>query len=208
MQRTAFRIFSFLPSPLVLCSAFFLPLSFLPSHSSQAAISDRRDEFQQLVLGVVQREVVPEIKALQGEKTISSPMYGVLHVTVTTLCKDLSWLQALTTKQRFCWGIIASCCGKIPVAKEQFDWIHSYKFLITHLGYIYTSYCAGKKLPEQKCLLSAESFPQEIAHSPSEDIKKYECDIYVRERERESKRESCLPSTIVMGCGMDCCAPS
>lgn len=161
-----FPLFSFLPFSLPLSSSFL---------SSQGAISDRRDEFQQLVLAVVQREVVPEIKALQGEKTISSPMYSVLHVTVTTLCKDLSWLQALTTKQRFCWGIIASCCGKIPVAKEQFDWVHQYKFLITHLGYIYNSYCAGKKLPEEKCLLSTESFPQEIAHSPSEDIRKYEC---------------------------------
>jgi len=157
-------------------SIFPSPLSSslsLPSLSSQAAISDRRDEFQQLVLEVVRREVVPEVKDMQGEKTIASPLYSVLHVAVTTLCMDLSWLQVLTTKQRFCWGIIASCCKKIPVAKEQFDWVHSYKFVITHLGYIYNSYCAGKKLSEKKCLLLAEGFPKEIAHSPSEDIRKY-----------------------------------
>ena len=117
--------------------------------------------------------MVPEIKVLQGEKNISSPYYGVLDVTVTTLCRDLSWLQTLTTKQRFCWGIIASYCRKIPIAKEQFDWVHSYKYLITHLGYIYSSYCAGKKLSEEKCLLSAEGFPNEIVHSPSEDIRRY-----------------------------------
>ena len=158
------------------CYLFPSPLSsppFLPSLSSQAAISDRHDKFQQLVLEVVRREVVPEIKDLQGEKSISSPMYGVLHVTVTTLCRDLSWLQILTTKQRFCWGIIASCCERIPVAKEQFVWVNLYKFVITHLGYIYNSYCAGKKLPEEKCLLSAEGFPQEIAYSPSEDVRRY-----------------------------------
>ena len=157
---------SIFPSPLS------SPLS-LPSLSSQAAISDRRDEFQQLVLEVVQREVVPEVKDLQGQTTIPSPLYGVLHVAVTTLCRDLSWLQALTTKQRFCWDFIASCCKKIPVAKEQFDWVRSYKYLITHLGYIYDSYRAGKKLPEEKCLLSAEGFPNEIACSPSEDIRRY-----------------------------------
>ena len=157
-------------------SIFPSPLSSppsLPSLSSQAAISDQRDEFQQLVLEVVRREVVPEIKDLQGEKTIPSPLYGVLHVTVTTLCRDLSWLQTLTTEQQFCWGIIASCCEKIPVAKEQFAWVHLYKYLITHLGYIYNSYCAGKKLPEEKCLLSAECFPNEIAYSPSADIRRY-----------------------------------
>lgn len=142
---------------------------------SQCAISDRWDEFQQLVLAVVQKVVVPELKNLQGDKMIPSPLYGILHVTVTTLCEDLSWLQTLTTKQQFCWGIVASCCEKIPVAKEQFDWIKLYKFLITNLGYIYKSYCTHKKLTEEKCLLSAE-FPQEIAHSPSEDIRKY-CQI-------------------------------
>ena len=144
----------------------------LPSLSSQAAISDQRDEFQQLVLEVVLREVVPEVKDLQRD-TISSPFYGVLHVTVTTLCKDLSWLKALTPKQRFCWGIIASCCGKIPVTKEQFDWVQSYRFVITHLGYIYNSYCAGKKLPEEKRLLLAEGFSNEITYIPSEDIRRY-----------------------------------
>ena len=157
-------------------SIFPSPLSSppsLPSLSSQAEISGQRDEFQQLVLEVARREVVPEVKDLQGEKTIPSPFYGVLHVTVTTLCKDLSCLKALTPKQRFCWGIIASCCGKIPVTKEQFDWVQSYKFVITHLGYIYNSYCAGKKLPEEKHLLSAEGFPNEIACSPSENIRRY-----------------------------------
>jgi len=141
---------------------------------SQVAISDRHDEFQQLVLEVLQKEVVPEIKNLEGDKTISS-IYGVLDVTVTTLCRDLSWLQILTMKQQFCWGIIASCCETIPVAKEQLQWIHSYEFLITTLGNIYNSYCAGKKLPADKCLVLLEGFPDEIAYSPSEDIRKYNC---------------------------------
>ena len=146
----------------------------LPLSTSQDAILDQRDEFQQLVLGVVQREVTSEIKNLT-EATIPSPLYNVLHVAVATLCRDLSWLQTLTTKQRFCWAIIASFCKKIPVYKDQLDWVNLYNYLVTHLGYIYKSYCAGKKLPEEKCLLPAEGFPQEIVHSPSEDIRKYKC---------------------------------
>lgn len=154
---------------------FMAENGMLPLSISQNAISDKRDEFQQLVLAVVRKEVVSEFKNLEGEKTIPSPLYGVLHVTVTTLCKDISWLQTLTTKQWFCWGIVASCCEKIPVAKEQFDWIRLYKFLITHLGYIYNSYCVGKKVLEDKCLLLPEGFPKEIAHISSEDIRKYKC---------------------------------
>ena len=34
-------------------------------------------------------------------------------------------------------------------------------------------YFAVKKLPEDKCLLLPEGFSKEIAHSPSEDIRKY-----------------------------------
>ena len=146
--------------------------SHLPS---QGVISDKRDEFQQLVLEVVQREVVPEFKDLQGEKSISSrPLDSMLHETVAKLCNDLSWMQALTTKQQFCWGIIASCCGKIPINKEHFGWVHLYGSVVRRLGCIYNSYCKGNKLPEDKCLLSADGFPKEIAHSPSESIRKYD----------------------------------
>ena len=162
--------------------------------TSQGAILDCHDEFQQLILQAVQREVVSEFKNLQGEKTISTPLYSVLHVVVTTLCKNFSWLKAITPKQQFCWGIVASCCEKIPVLKDRLDWVNLYNYLITHLGYIYKSYCAWKKLseethlgyiyksycawkklPEEKCLRLLEGLPEEIAHSPSEDIRKYEC---------------------------------
>ena len=143
---------------------------------SQAAISNQRDEFQQLVLGVVQREVVPEIKEDQFK---NGPLCSVLREVVTTLSDDLSWLQATTIKQNFYWGIVASCCEKIPITTKNFEWFHLYESVITCLGSIYNSYCTEKNLPEYKCLLSAKEFPQEVAHSPSEDIKKYELIISV-----------------------------
>ena len=141
---------------------------------SQGAISDQKDEFQQLVLAVVLKMIQSEVKskALQGEESIfNRQLYPMLHQAVNTLCKDLSWLQALTTKQWFCWSIVAFCCGKISVTKKHFEWVRSYQFVITHLGHIYNSYCAKKNLPKDKRLLS-EDFLSEIAHSPSEDIKK------------------------------------
>ena len=122
---------------------------------------------------MVQKEIIPELKALQGAESVSSnALRPVLQGTVSTLCRDLSWLQALTTKQRFCWGIVASCCGKIPTTAEHFDWVHTYSFLINQLGHLYNSYCIGKKLPQDECLLSAGALPQEVTHSPSEDIRK------------------------------------
>ena len=35
-------------------------------------------------------------------------------------------------------------------------------------------YFAVKKLPEDKCLLLPEGFSKEIAHSPSDSIRKYD----------------------------------
>lgn len=142
---------------------------FLPS--PQKAISDRRDEFQQLVLEVVQRAVISEFKALQTKEFTSSRLCSVLHVMVTSLSKDLSWLQAPTTMQQFYWGIIASCCETIHISKTQFEWVHLYESAITCLGHIYTSYCKEKELPEDKCLLSADGSPRLIAHS--KHIEKY-----------------------------------
>lgn len=148
-----------------------LPPPLLP----QCAISDQRDEFQQLVLAVVQREVVPEFKALQGQKSMSSgPLDSVLNETVTALSSDLTWMQALTTKQQLHWGIVASCCGKILITKDHLDWVHLYESATECLGSIYNSYCKRKNLQGDKCLLSADELPKEIAQSPSESVKKYE----------------------------------
>ena len=141
-------------------------------YSPQGAISDQQDEFQQLVLSVIQREVIPGVKALQENFIFSCPLYSVIRVIVTTLSQDHSWLQSLSLKQEFHWGIIASCCEKIPITGKHFEWVHLFKSVVMRLCHVYSSYCHGKGLPEDKCLLSAKNFPQEITHS--EHIKKYE----------------------------------
>lgn len=115
---------------------------------------------------VVQIKVVPELK-LPGEKYISSsPLYSALHEIVTTLSKDLSWLQALTTKQRFCWAIVASCCEKLTSTTKQIEWYTS--FLVC-LGRIYNSY--WNNLPEKK---PTERFSPS---TPFDDIKRYELSL-------------------------------
>ena len=138
---------------------------YLPLH--QNAISGQRDEFQQLVLMVVEK-VISDLPTPQEGSVSSSPMYSVLELTVTTLCKDPSWLQSLSMKQQFCWGIVTSCCGKIPITKEHFMWAYLYNSAITCLAGIYNSCCEQKGKT-----VSAEGYSQDIAHSSS-DIRKYE----------------------------------
>ena len=167
-------------------------------HFLQKAISEQRDEFQQLLLSVLQKvglwqsaavtrwvgiavrtvsflplqEVVPEIKALQGSKAVvDNNLLVVLNIVVDTLCQDLSWLQALTTRQRFCWGIVACCCSKIPISSDHFEWTHTFSYIISQLGHIFHAYCSSKDLPEDERVLSSKPL-QDILHSPSEDIKR------------------------------------
>lgn len=134
----------------------------------QDAISNQQDEFQQLVLMVVEKEVVPGFQTLQEGSVSSSPMYSVLQLIVTTLCKDFTWLQAPSIKQQFCWGIVTSCCDKISITEEHFMWAYQYNSAITCLAGIYDLYCKWKGKPK-----SAEGCSQDIAHSSS-DIRKYE----------------------------------
>ena len=166
------------PNHQVLCKWTLLPNNNVLLHHCTSffkdAISDQHDVFQQLVLTVIQMEIVPERKSLQEEKFSSSPLYSVLWEIVIMLGRDISWLQSLTTKQNFCWGIIASCYEKIPITKQQFEWVQLYESVIACVGGIYYSCYNYKQLQEEKCLLSADGFPQEITVIPSDNIRKYE----------------------------------
>ena len=131
----------------------------------QDAISDQQDEFQLLVLMVVEKEVVPDFQILQEKSIYSSSMHSALHLIVTTLCMDFTWLQPPSIKQQFCWGIVTSCCGKIPITKGHFMWAYLYNSAITCLAGIYNS----KGKPK-----FAEGYSQDIAHISSHNIRKYE----------------------------------
>ena len=117
------------------------------------------------------QEVIPDLRTFQSDE---GPAQHVLTTASTKLQIDLSWIQALNLQQRFCWGIVATCCSKISsnIVTDNFDWIHSYDIIISQLGQIYASYCNGKKLPENERVL-ADTLPQDIAHLPSNDVHKY-----------------------------------
>ena len=133
----------------------------------QRSISEKQDEcheFQHIVLSVVQTEVVPEFKDLQGRDALTnSTLNEVLQISIAELCMNLSWLTSLTTQQGFCWGIVATCCAKITLAANSFEWVHDYHFLISKLGEIYKAYCNGKGLREDEKLLG-DLFPPGVEH--------------------------------------------
>lgn len=123
-------------------------------------------------MAVLQKEVVPEFKTLQGEQSLSNAtVKDVLTKSVTELCKNLNWLTSLTPKQGFCWGIVATCSSKVPVKADSFDWIQDYDYLMNQLCHIYKAYCNGQGMRgEEEKLLKDELAPN-ITHY--DDIRTY-----------------------------------
>lgn len=125
-----------------------------------------------LVLDVLRREVVPELRTLQGRE-MDVNFKNLLQEIVRFLKGDLSWLTSLSTKQRFCWGILATCCSKMAVNKESLEWVHLYGSFITslELGLVYRSYCTFKKLSSEERVIVAD-LPQDVQTHKSEDLQR------------------------------------
>ena len=96
----------------------------------------------------------------------------ILTLSVNTLCQNLSWFTSQSAHQKFCWGVVATGCGKIPITAEKFEWVYNLQYIITQLGVIFNTYCNSRKLHGQQCLLS-EHMPKEVDNCPWEDVQRY-----------------------------------
>ena len=148
---------------VVYLSHFFLQKSF----------SEEGNDFHQIILRVLNKEVIPEFKVLQDLEAApaGSNFSKILQEAVNTLCKNLSWTRSLTTKQKFCWGLVSSCCSRLNISRDSLDWVHSYDKVLKQVGYIFNVYCNGRKLTESRCVM-IEKLPDEIANHQVEEIKR------------------------------------
>lgn len=123
------------------------------------------------MLDVLRREVVPELRTLHKE--LDTNFTSLLQESVRLLRTNLSWLTAFSTKQRFCWGILATCCAKIAISVESFDWVHHYSAIIQDLdlSLVFNTYCTGKKLGSDQRII-ADKLPDDILAHRSEDLHK------------------------------------
>ena len=109
--------------------------------------------------------MVPEIRTLQN---CDASVQDVLATASIRLRKDLSWIQAMNTQQKFCWRIVATCCSNTP-SDITADWVHSNRNIISLLGQIYASYCHRKNLPQSERVL-AKTLPKDITQINSDDV--------------------------------------
>lgn len=113
--------------------------------------------------------MIPELKSLQDD----SPFKGLFKFSVNTVSQKISWFDSsLSPRQRFCWGVVAAGCEKIPISAESFGWVISLQAVIAQLGSIFNVYCNSRKLSGQECLLS-QSMPPEVANCQSNDVRNY-----------------------------------
>ena len=147
-------------------------MCFLSIIHVQDSISSERDEFQGLVLTILKKEVVPEFKILQGEETLpNTAVKNVLVKSITELVRNLNWLTALTPKQEFCWGIVATVCSKIPVKADSLGWVQDYDYVMSQLCHIYKAYCNGQGLRGEEERRLKDELPANIRHY--DDIRMY-----------------------------------
>lgn len=92
-------------------------------------------EFQKFILGAIQGELIPELNTRQIDPNFMKLLKGINNY----LCNDSSWTTVLSAKQQFCWGVLATCCSKIPLSEDSFEWVIG-GFSKLNLGKVYQSY--------------------------------------------------------------------
>ena len=129
-------------------------------HLIQESVPKEVNEFQQLILDVLQQVF------------LTARDDRILQRAVDTICKDLSWISALTTKQNFCWGLVAACCSKIKIGQESLNWVDTYYKVLNLVGCIFLNYCNKQGLKESSaCLMDWLSNENITPHS--EHIQRY-----------------------------------
>ena len=127
-------------------------------------LSDQKEElFQCLILDVLHREIVPDIaNIIQGNENLSILLRG----SIKLLKNDMKWLTSLSNKQRFCWGVLATCCSKINISTENTEWANHFCTIFNehdnlNLGTVFSAYCKEKNFTNKQCII-ATSLPADI----------------------------------------------
>lgn len=48
----------------------------------------------------------------------------VLKPVIDVLVKNTSWQADFTMKHQFCWGVLSTCCSKIPIHEKDMTWVY------------------------------------------------------------------------------------
>ncbi len=114
--------------------------------------------------------MIPEYLAPHG--SVTQPLRNLLDKCVKAICNNLDSLSDLSSRLEFCWGVVGSCCDKMPVT-ESLEWAKAYYHIIDQLGKIYSVFTQAQAQEETKSVLNDETMPRDISQSTSEGVKKF-----------------------------------
>ena len=132
---------------------------------AQERISGGNNKFQWLVLSELCTEIVPEVIRKNGEYYADFKI--LLTKMIDYLCLE-SWVNTeASTKQKFCWEILAICCSKFKIAGDDLNWtLHYHVIEDLHLEKVFRNYCNKKQLVPEHRILAASSLPTDIKSLP------------------------------------------
>ena len=96
-------------------------------------------------------------------------MKFLLKHCVDSICKGLDSLHDLSSRLTFCWGIVSSCCQKMPLT-ENLDWISIYYSVIDQLGRIYSVYQSTQDAGDTRSVLTEDSLSSDVTECPTEGV--------------------------------------
>lgn len=116
------------------------------------------------------QELIPDSLTYQG--TIAPALRLLLNNCVETICRHLNSLCELSSRLEFCWGVVGSCCARIPVY-DSLEWAKSYYRIIDQLGRIYSVYNQAQELEETRSVLNEDTMPLDVVQSSCEGVKQF-----------------------------------
>lgn len=118
--------------------------------------------------------LIPETSVLKDELMGGNSIKFLIDHCVTTICKRIGSFVDISSRSSFCWGVVASCCSRIPIS-DTFEWVHLFPFVIDQLGRVYGMYCEFHNLNEKGFVLVDNKLPDDIKESSCEEVKQVFC---------------------------------
>lgn len=117
-------------------------------------------------MDVLSHEVVPEFSYSHVD---SANFTNLLKLSVEVLSRNSLWLTDFNPKQRFSWGVLATCCSKITVS-ESLDCVVHYSSVMYDLGHVFHAYSKAKLRGKEPYIYN--NLPNEIMNHESMDLRK------------------------------------
>ncbi len=96
-------------------------------------------------------------------------MKFLLKQCVSTICSGLDNLHNLSSRLAFCWGVVGSCCLKMPLT-DNLEWLSMFYSMIDQLGRIYSVYQSKQEDGDTKSILTEDSMSTEVTECTAEGV--------------------------------------